>query len=155
MLQSESERIALVRTIAPLVWAFIVTRIADWGINIDNVLAERATDWLGVDVGVGPINSILTVLVGVALWLVARQWPALFERVLMIIPVKDYAYTRPDNTLVTPNGQVTNAGDVLDIPPGGVHEVDTFTTAFLNRHPSVSARRAAAARILAGVDEVE
>lgn len=147
MFKSESERIALVRTIAPLVWSFLLNRAADWQFDLDDVIADA----VGLDVGI--VNSATTVVVGVALWLLARFFPTVFERLLMWIPVSGYAYSRPDDSLVVAGGRVENAASVLDIEPDAVNRSDPFVRTFIDRQPSAVALRAAAQQLLEAADE--
>ena len=139
--QSESERIALVRTVAPLVWSVILTQLLGWGIDFDAQLAE----WLAVSEAL--VNGVATAVVAVVLWLLARRWPDLLERLLLIVRIDEYAYTQADD-LVLPSGRVIDGATVIEIPPGGVSAVDEFTTAFLARQPSEVALRAAAGRLM-------
>jgi hypothetical protein len=140
MLKSESERIALVRTIAPLFWAFVVTRVSDWGVD----LPQRIADIIGLDVGV--TNSGMTIVVGIALWLTARMWPSVFERLLMWIPVDGYAYRRNDD-LVIDTGRLPGAAPVVaSLEP--LAGTDRFAQAFIARRPSPTQLRAAAAQLL-------
>lgn len=145
MLRSESERIALIRTIAPLFWAFIVMRVADWGID----LPQRISNAIGLDIAV--TNSGMTVIVGVLLWLLARAWPSVFERILMWVPVDGYAYRRKDD-LVIDSGRVHGAGPVVEaLDP--LTTTDRFVTALLHRQPSPVELRAAAARLVDAAEQ--
>lgn len=146
MLKSESERIAFVRTVAPLVWSLVVTSLATWGFNIDTVIADA----VGLDIEF--TNRLITVVIGVSLWLLARFAPNVFERLLMIIRIDDYAYSKPDGSLVVAGGTVRDAATVLDIEPGAVTRADPFVRTFLDRQPSPVALRAAAAQLLEAAD---
>lgn len=150
MLKSESERIALVRTIAPLVWAFLLLRIADFGLQFDTWAADAIDGPGGIDSGL--INSAATVVIAVVLWLVARFAPKHLDRLLMWIPVTSYAYGKPDGELVVPTGRVPHAAGVLD-EPNQLAASDTFTDIFIARHPTEAQLRSAAARLLAAADD--
>lgn len=151
-LKSESERIAFVRTLAPMIWAFVLFQLADWGLQVDQTIADAIDGPGGIDTGF--VNAAAGIILTIVLWVLARFAPTWFERIVMLIPVKNYAYTTPDETLVTPNGRVVDAASVIEIPPGGVTVVDPWVTAFLSRQPSEVATRAAAARLLASVETV-
>lgn len=139
MLKSESERIAFVRTVAPLVWAFLTLRVADWGVNLDQVIADA----LGLSDQLPLVNSAMTVILGVLIWLLARFAPQWLERILMVIAIKDYAYTR-DNDLVTPDGVRTNQAQLITSST----EVGDWVQAFLASNPDEVPRRLAAAALL-------
>lgn len=145
MFNSESERIAFVRTVAPIIWGMALTQLAGWGIDFDTWLAGQ------INVSEAMVNGVATGVATIALWVLARSYPAYLERLLLWIPIKDYAYTQGDD-LVTPAGRVVDAASVVDIPSGGVTTVDSFTNAFISRAPSEMALRAAATRLL---DEAE
>lgn len=146
MLDSQSERIAFVRTIAPLAWSFLITRLADWGIDFDG--------WLSDQFGGGEefINGAAVAVIAVALWVLARAYPRALEKLVLWIPIGDYAYTQGDD-LVLPSGRLTDGATVVEIPPGGVSRVDDFTTAFLARQPSEVALRSAAGRLMDAAEQ--
>lgn len=141
MLDSESERIAFVRTVAPLVWSVILTQLLDWGIDFDQWVAGQ------INVTEALVNGVATGVLTIVLWLLARAYPNLLERLLLWIPIEDYAYTQGDD-LVLPSGRLVDGRTVVDIPSGGVSAIDDFTTAFLARQPSQVALRAAATRLM-------
>lgn len=148
-LKSESERIALVRTIAPLVWSFILLRVADFGLELDEWLAGLDGEG-GIDVGMA--NSAMTIVLGVVLWLLARFAPNVLERIVMWIPVEDYAYSKPDQTLIVPAGKIEGGAPVLAMQPHDVAASAQFTDAFIARQPSGVQLRAAAQRLLDAAD---
>lgn len=138
-----AERIAFVRTVAPLLWSLLLTQLVNAGIELDTWLADQLT----VDEAL--VNGVATVVVAVALWVAARLWPAALERVLMLIPVDEYAYTR-DEDLVTSTGRVDQAASVIRIGPGS----EEFVQAFLGQHPSEITLRSAAARLLDAAEDL-
>lgn len=141
MLDSESERIAFVRTLAPLVWSLFLTQLLGWGIDFDQWVADQ----IGVTEAL--VNGVATAALAVVLWVLARAYPSVLERLLLWIPIQDYAYTQGED-LVLPSGRLVDGRTVVEIPPGGVSAVDDFTTAFLARQPSQVALRAAATRLM-------
>lgn len=147
MFNSESERIAFVRTVAPIIWGLVLTQLAGWGIDFDTAVAE----YLGVSEAL--VNGVATGAGAIILWVLARAYPKHLERLLLWIPVGDYAYTQGED-LVVPSGRVVKAAEVINIPAGGVTAVDQFTTTFLARQPSEHALRAAATRLLDAAEQV-
>lgn len=146
MLESESERIAFIRTIAPILWSMLLTQLAGWGIDFDG--------WLAGELGVNEalVNGVATAVLAIGLWILARMYPGQLERLLLWIPIKDYAYTQGDD-LVLPSGRVVEGAEVVNIPSGGVSAVDEFTTAYLARQPSPIALRAAATRLMDAAEQ--
>ena len=146
MLDSESERLAFVRTVAPLLWALLITQLAEWGLDVVGYISN------GTGASRELVNGVATVAVAVLLWLIARFRRGWVESLIMIRRVGDYAYTTPDGGLVTPTGTIPGAAPVvrLDVSPHA--GPDPVVGALLARNPSATQLRAISARLLEAAD---
>lgn len=73
-------RIAFVRTVAPLIWALVVTWFADHQLDLPAAIVEAVGwSWLNAPM----VSSAGTILVALALWVAAARWPSALEGILL------------------------------------------------------------------------
>lgn len=150
-LSKNSNAIAFARTVAPIVWGFVISSGLKFGIGLDTWLVDNV---FGGVLDEATVASLGTGLITINVWLLARWQPDLLERLFLLVRVDGYAYQLPDGDLATPTGKATDGAKVIDLAerlqptssPSAKSEILAET--FARSNPSEVELRSAAARLL-------
>lgn len=102
ILTGTDDKIAVTRTLAPVLWAAIVSTFGNFGLDISGLLSDA----FGVSESVATSWAVL--LVYSVLYLVGKFAPVgVLERLLLIIPVQSTSYDQGDGSLsAVPNVEI-------------------------------------------------
>lgn len=90
--QSTDRRIAITRTLAPAAWTALVLWVSvQFGVD----LVAEAADVLGLSAAT--VAAIGPMLMYAVFYLVGKLNPGMLERILLLVPVGDVAYTPPED----------------------------------------------------------